>query len=192
MLRIGIRCLFDHWIRDLGWVKNQGWTTRIIFPRAVRNNFLDLNYLPSLMRRYSGSWMEKIWIWDPGRKKIRIRDKHPGSATPVFHYRVMDRCILRYQPYRIDLQATSLWLLPPWNKTNYNGTLILFPDDKYLTCTFFTWALRITADILVKQNGSSFLLQLWRPSWRYYWKYWFCPFLKVDGNEKRGGSGRRL
>ncbi len=32
----GIRCLFDPWIRDLGWVKNQdpGWTTRIIFPRA--------------------------------------------------------------------------------------------------------------------------------------------------------------
>ncbi len=34
----GIRCLFDHWIRDPGWVKSQdpdpGRTTRIIFPRA--------------------------------------------------------------------------------------------------------------------------------------------------------------
>ncbi len=34
----GIRCLFDPWIRDPGWVKSQdpdpGWTTRIIFPRA--------------------------------------------------------------------------------------------------------------------------------------------------------------
>ncbi len=33
-----IRCLFDPWIRDPGWVKSkdpdQGWTTRIIFPRA--------------------------------------------------------------------------------------------------------------------------------------------------------------
>jgi hypothetical protein len=34
----GIRCLFDLWIRDPGWEKNQdqdpGWTSRIIFPRA--------------------------------------------------------------------------------------------------------------------------------------------------------------
>ncbi len=34
----GIRCLFDPWIRDPGWVESQhpdpGWTTRIIFSRA--------------------------------------------------------------------------------------------------------------------------------------------------------------
>jgi hypothetical protein len=34
----GIRCLFDPWIRDPGWVKSQdpdpGLTTWIIFPRA--------------------------------------------------------------------------------------------------------------------------------------------------------------
>ncbi len=34
----GIRCLFDAWIRDPGWVKNKdpdpGWTSRVIFPRA--------------------------------------------------------------------------------------------------------------------------------------------------------------
>ncbi len=40
VLRIWIRCLFDPWIRDPGWVKNQdqdpGWTTliNITFPRA--------------------------------------------------------------------------------------------------------------------------------------------------------------
>ncbi len=65
---------------DPGWVKNQdpGWTTQIIFPRGFK-------YLNSLS-----------WIWDPGWKKIRlrdpgreevgsgIRDKHPGSATLLF------------------------------------------------------------------------------------------------------------
>ncbi len=34
----GIRCLFDPWIRDPGWVKNQdpipGWISRIIFPKV--------------------------------------------------------------------------------------------------------------------------------------------------------------
>ncbi len=30
----GIRSLFDPWIQDPGWVKNQGPTTRIIFLRA--------------------------------------------------------------------------------------------------------------------------------------------------------------
>ncbi len=38
VVRIRIRCLFDPWIRDPEWVKNQnpdpGWTTHIIFPRA--------------------------------------------------------------------------------------------------------------------------------------------------------------
>jgi hypothetical protein len=29
----GIRCLFDPWFRDPGWVKSLG-TSRIIFPRA--------------------------------------------------------------------------------------------------------------------------------------------------------------
>jgi hypothetical protein len=44
----GARCLFDLWIRDLEWVKNQdpGWKK-----------------------------------FESGMEKIRIRDKHPGSAT---------------------------------------------------------------------------------------------------------------
>ncbi len=71
----GIRCLFDPWIRDPGWVKNQdsdpGWTTRIIIPRAEKQ-FSGLKYFISLMRirvlwwKKFGSGMEKIRIKDTG------------------------------------------------------------------------------------------------------------------------------
>jgi hypothetical protein len=50
----------------------------------LRKHFFGLKYLNSLMRIWDlGSGMEKIWIQDPGWKKVgsRIRDKHPGSAT---------------------------------------------------------------------------------------------------------------
>jgi hypothetical protein len=61
--------------------------------RELRNNFLGLKYLNSLTRirdlgwknsdpgsvmEKFGSGMEKNWIRE---EKIRIRDKHPGSAN---------------------------------------------------------------------------------------------------------------
>ncbi len=66
----GIRCLFDSWIRDPGWVKirirlrepDPGWTTRIILPRAYKHIY-GLKYLNSLKR---GSGIEKNRIRDPG------------------------------------------------------------------------------------------------------------------------------
>jgi hypothetical protein len=56
----GIRCLFDPWIRDPGWVESQH---------------------PDPERRQVGSGMEKSRIRDWGSG---IRDKHPGSATLVY------------------------------------------------------------------------------------------------------------
>jgi|LakMenEpi03Aug12_release.lakeMendotaPanAssembly.Ray.scaffolds.fasta_scaffold276816_1 hypothetical protein len=29
-----------------------------------------------------------MWIRDPGMEKIRIRDKHPGSATLLLYYKI--------------------------------------------------------------------------------------------------------
>ncbi len=45
-----IRCLFDPWIKDPGWVNKQdpdpGWSTRLIFPRAWKPIFWKyINYL---------------------------------------------------------------------------------------------------------------------------------------------------
>jgi hypothetical protein len=55
----GIRCFFDLWIRDLGWVKSQdpdpGCTTRIRFPRHYKPFF--------------------------GVKILKFFDADPGSAT---------------------------------------------------------------------------------------------------------------
>jgi hypothetical protein len=71
----GIRCLFDPWIRDPGSEMNNPDH----ISESLETLFLGLKYFNSLMR-----------IWDPGRKnsdpgsgmeKIRVRDKHPGSAT---------------------------------------------------------------------------------------------------------------
>ncbi len=79
----GIRCLFDRWIRDQGWAKNQdpdpGWTTLTIFPRAL-NQFFGLKYLNSLKRIRDGKNSDS----GSGMEKIRIRDKHPVSATLQF------------------------------------------------------------------------------------------------------------
>jgi hypothetical protein len=33
-----------------------------------------------------------FWIRDPGWVKIRIRDKHPGSATLVYHFNIRYLC----------------------------------------------------------------------------------------------------
>jgi hypothetical protein len=70
-----IRCLFDPWILDPGWVKVR-IRTRDEQPGSyfleLRNHFLGFKYFNSLMR-----------IWDPGWKKVGsgIRYKHPGSLT---------------------------------------------------------------------------------------------------------------
>ncbi len=71
-----IRCLFDPWIRD------PGWTTRIIFPRAYEQCF-GLKYLISLMRIPDGKNSDP-GSGDRGWKKLGsgIWDKHPGFATP--------------------------------------------------------------------------------------------------------------
>ncbi len=54
-----IRCLFDSWIRAPGWVKSQDPDPGYI-SESLETIFFRLKYLNSLMR---------------------IRDKHPGSAT---------------------------------------------------------------------------------------------------------------
>ncbi len=54
----GIQCLFDPRIRD--GVKKQdpdpGWTTRLIFPRALKLMFFGLKYLNYLMRIQDPGW----------------------------------------------------------------------------------------------------------------------------------------
>jgi hypothetical protein len=65
-----IRCLFDPWIRDSGWVKYQDRSR----DEQLRNNF----------------WVKILKFFDadtdPGWKKFGsgIQDKHPGSATLLF------------------------------------------------------------------------------------------------------------
>ncbi len=78
---------FDPWIWDPGWVESQhpdpGWTTRIIFSRASKPFFWlfwGLKYWNSLMRIRDPGWRQI----GSGMEKIRIRDKHPGSATLFF------------------------------------------------------------------------------------------------------------
>ncbi len=64
---------FDPVIQDPGWVKIR-FRIRDEQPgsyfRELKKQFFVLKYLNSLM-----------WIRDPGWKKNRIRDRHPGSAT---------------------------------------------------------------------------------------------------------------
>jgi hypothetical protein len=79
----GIRCLFDPWIRDPGWVESQhpdpgsGMNNPDPIFLSLKNIFfvfLGLKYLNSLMRigirdgdsSDPGSWMEKSRIRDPG------------------------------------------------------------------------------------------------------------------------------
>ncbi len=84
----GIRCLFDPWIRDPGWEKNQdqdpGWTT---YFRELRNNFW-VKILNSLMR-----------IRDPGWKKfgygIDIPDPQYWLWIMRFRIRNADLCVQR-------------------------------------------------------------------------------------------------
>jgi hypothetical protein len=69
----GIRCLFDPWIRDPGWVKNQdpdpgsgsGKNNPDRISESLETIVGGLKYLNLLMRiRNSGSSMEKIRIRD--------------------------------------------------------------------------------------------------------------------------------
>jgi hypothetical protein len=71
-----------------GWGPIRTFISFIPFPvlelsesyyRELRNHFFGLKYLNSLMRIRDPGW-EKI---GSGMEKIRIRDKHPGSATLV-------------------------------------------------------------------------------------------------------------
>ena len=75
-------------IRDPRWIKSGSgsgiWNEQPgSYFLELRNQFLGLKYLNSLMR----SGMEKIRIWEPGSRieKSWIRDpeKHTGSATLV-------------------------------------------------------------------------------------------------------------
>ncbi len=78
----GIRCLFDPLILD---GKKTGFGSGIrdeqpgSYFRQLRNNF----------------WVKILKFFDvepgPGMEKIRIRDKHPGSAT--LHVPIMYRCM---------------------------------------------------------------------------------------------------
>ncbi len=85
----GIRCLFDPWIRDPGWVKSQDPD-----PGSGMNNPNHISYsletifwdkILRFLDADSGSGMEKIRIRDPGWKKVISgiwdREKYPGSVT---------------------------------------------------------------------------------------------------------------
>ncbi len=64
-----------------------GWTSRIIFFRDLRNNFLGLKTVIILCRSgirgviNSGCGIEKIWLRDPGWK-IRIHDLEWKNSDP--------------------------------------------------------------------------------------------------------------
>jgi hypothetical protein len=76
----GIRCRFAPWILDPGWSKIR---IRIrdeqpgSYLRELRNNFFGLKYLSSLTPIRDGKNSDP----GSGMGKIRIRDKHLGSAT---------------------------------------------------------------------------------------------------------------
>ncbi len=79
----GIGCLFDPWIRDPGWEKvsirirdeQPGSYFTVYILETIFLLFSGLKNLNSLMR------IRDEDSSDPGWKKSRIRDKHPGSAT---------------------------------------------------------------------------------------------------------------
>jgi hypothetical protein len=70
VLLIRIRCLFDPWIRDPGWVKKIRIRIRDEQPgsygisKSLKKQFLGLKYLNSLMRIQDGKNS------DPGWKKF--------------------------------------------------------------------------------------------------------------------------
>jgi hypothetical protein len=87
-----IRCLFDPWIRDPGWIKSGSgsgiWNEQPgSYFLELRNHFLGLKYFNSLMRSGIRIPDGKIWICEPGsrieKNWIWDLEKHPGSATLV-------------------------------------------------------------------------------------------------------------
>ncbi len=86
----GIRCLFEPWIQDPGWVKKSRsrYGIRDELPgsyfRDLKKQFLGLKYL-NFSDAHPDPGSEIFLTLDPGGTKFgsRIRDKHPGSATLV-------------------------------------------------------------------------------------------------------------
>jgi hypothetical protein len=76
----GIRCPFDPWIRNPGWVKVRIWIRDEqpgSYFRELRNHFLGLKYLNSLMG-----------IQDPGWEKFGSGINIPDPQHWTFHMRV--------------------------------------------------------------------------------------------------------
>jgi hypothetical protein len=73
----GIRCLFDPWIRDPGWVESQHPYLRSgIRDEQLGSYFLELRHhffgvkILKFFDADLGSGTETGRIWDPGRKKV--------------------------------------------------------------------------------------------------------------------------
>jgi hypothetical protein len=71
----GIRCLFDPWIRDPGWVKIRS-RIRMSIPDHISESLETFFWGLNTSILWCGSGMEKIRIRD-----VRIRDKHPVYGT---------------------------------------------------------------------------------------------------------------
>ncbi len=99
----GIRCLFDPWILDGKKIKIQIWDELPgSYFRELRNNFFGLKYLNSLIADADPAIFLTL---DPGSgmEKVRIRDKHSGSATLVIYlrYRMMLPSVSKIIPVKI-------------------------------------------------------------------------------------------
>ncbi len=110
----GIRCLFDPWIRDPEWVFSGSRIPRPyleeLFDNFLGKTFYNsLKIGPNIFLQhfktkiiynfvkfcgyikrfdikffFTSLFCCCFWIRDPGWVKIRIRDKHPGSATLLY------------------------------------------------------------------------------------------------------------
>jgi len=57
----------------------------------------------------SGIRDPRSWIWDPGWGKIRIRDKHPGSAALVVFIRNLESSNQEVPKDLLELAMQSSW-----------------------------------------------------------------------------------
>jgi hypothetical protein len=64
----GIRCLFDPWIRDPGWVKSQ------VPDPGFGSELNNLDHISESLETIFWVKILKFFDADPGWKKIRIRD----------------------------------------------------------------------------------------------------------------------
>jgi hypothetical protein len=78
----GIRCLFDPWIRNPGWVKSQdpGPDNPKSYFLELRNHVFGLNKMLKFFDVDRDPGWRKV---GSGMEKSLIRDKLPGSATLV-------------------------------------------------------------------------------------------------------------